>query len=72
MARHPITGHADRHYRRKISAAWVGGIGGVQRPYNGEPGAEAVNMARIAELEQTVKHLQGAIRGVIENRRQGL
>ncbi len=71
MARHPITGHSDRH-RKNVISSRITSAGGTPPAYKGEPVAEDVDMARIAELEQTVKRLQGAIRGVIENRRQGL
>ena len=70
MARHSITGHADRHKRTVISSACVGGRGGVVKPYVHEVEAVHIDPGRIAVLEATVKRLEAGLLGQLENRRQ--
>ena len=68
MSRHAITGHADRYHRHKISAACVGGRGGVVKPY--VAAAFTVSETEIAALERQVADLERVIKGQAENRRQ--
>ncbi len=68
MARHALTGHADRYHKHKISAACVGGIGGKQTPYVAP--AFQVSEADLAVLEHMVKDLERVLKGQQENRQQ--
>lgn len=71
MTRHSITGHADRHYHKRIAANIVGGIGGIVKPRAPEPEVPYVNEAHLAELQARVERLETAIRGRWEADRAG-
>jgi hypothetical protein len=71
VSRHSITGHADRHYHKRIAANIVGGIGGIVKPRAPEPEVPYVNEAHLAELQARVKHLETAIRAKLEADRAG-